>query len=123
MCPRRKTSSIVTLGFAALLPLLPSRACADPLSSAMQAVFERDSSAVVKIEAQDDSGPLSGTGFFVDPNGTIFTNYSVGGESRDIVISYGPDRYPATRVAADPRRGMAIIKVEAQKTPFLPVGK
>jgi serine protease Do len=89
----------------------------------MQGVFERDSSAVVKIEAEDDGGPLSGTGFFVDPNGTIFTNYSVGGDSHDIVISSGAARYRATRVAADPTTGLAVLKVEAQKTPFLPLGK
>jgi S1-C subfamily serine protease len=96
----------------------------DPLSAEVQAVFQRCAPAVVKIEAEDDDGPLSGTGFFVDPNGTIFTNYSVGGDSHDIVISYGAARYPATRVApADPRSGLAILKIDARKTPFLPLGK
>jgi serine protease Do len=99
------------------------RAGTDPLSNEVQGVFERSAPAVVKIEAEDDSGPLSGTGFFIDPNGTIYTNYSVGGESRDMVVSYGDERYPATRVAADPRSGLAILKVEASKTPFLPLGK
>jgi serine protease Do len=100
-----------------------ARADTDPLSTAVQGVFERSARAVVKIEAEDDSGTLFGTGFFIDPNGTIYTNYSVGGESRDIVVSYGAERYPATRVAADARSGLAILKVDAQKTPFLPVGK
>jgi serine protease Do len=99
------------------------RAGEDPLSAQVQAVFERSAGAVVKIEAEDDGGQLSGSGFFVDPNGTIYTNYSVGGESHDIVVSNGAARYPATRVAADPRSGLAILKVEAQKTPFLPLGK
>ncbi|HEX4086213.1 MAG TPA: trypsin-like peptidase domain-containing protein [Chthoniobacteraceae bacterium] len=95
----------------------------DPLSAAVQAVFQKSSKAVVKVEAEDDNGQLSGTGFFIDPNGTVYTNYSVGGESRDIVISDGAARYPATRVAADPRSGLAILKIDAQKTPFLPLGK
>jgi len=123
------------------------RAGNDTLSSEVQAVFQRCAPAVVKIEAEDDSGPLSGTGFFIDPNGTIYTNYSVGGESHDIVISYGAERYPAYRIAADARSGLAILtirqpaihggatlpadpanglselKVEPQKTPFLPLGK
>jgi len=53
----------------------------------------------------------------------IYTNYSVGGESRDIVVTDGAARFPATRIAADPRSGLAILKVEATKTPFLPLGK
>jgi serine protease Do len=123
----RPVSSLPRLGkwaLAALL-LLPGalRAGSDPLSAQVEGVFERSVPAVVKIEAEDDSGPLSGTGFFIDPNGTIYTNYSVGGESRDIVISYGAERYPATRIAADPRSGLAILKVDARKTPFLPLGK
>jgi serine protease Do len=93
------------------------------MSAAMQDVFQRSARAVVKIEAEDDGGGLSGTGFFVDPNGTIYTNYSVGGESHDIVVSNGSARYPATRIAADPRSGLAILKIEAQRTPFLPMGK
>jgi serine protease Do len=123
MSPPR-VSRIAGLGLAALLALHGGlRGATDPLSAEVQAVFERCAPAVVKIQAEDDSGPLSGTGFFIDPNGTIYTNYSVGGESRDIVISYGAARYPATRLAADPRSGLAILKVEAQKTPFLPLGK
>lgn len=100
-----------------------SRAGTDPLSSTMTGVFQKSARAVVKIEAEDQNGPLSGTGFFVDSDGTIYTCYSVGGESDDIVVSYGAARYPARRLAADPRSGLAILKVEADNTPYLPVGK
>ena len=117
----RRVSSIAA---AALLSLpFTHRAGTDPLSTKVQDIFQRTSRAVVKIQAEDDSGELSGTGFFVDPNGTIYTNYSVGGESHDIVVSNGSARYPATRIAADPRSGLAILKIEAQRTPFLPIGK
>ena len=116
--------ALVAIAGLVWLPGRPSaRAGNDPLTTEVQAVFQRCAKAVVKIEADDDSGKLSGTGFFVDPNGTIYTNYSVGGESRDIVVSDGVARYPATRVAADPRSGLAILKIEAQKTPFLTLGK
>jgi serine protease Do len=123
--PVSSLARLAVLASLAAVPLLPGRtwAGADPLSAQVQAVFQRCAPAVVKIEAEDDSGPLSGTGFFIDPNGTIYTNFSVGGESRDMVVSYGAERYPATRIAADPRSGLAILKVEASKTPFLPLGK
>jgi len=122
MSSLRQVSSIaLALAFAAM----PAGAWAgaDPLSAAVQAVFQKSSKAVVKVEAEDDNGQLSGSGFFIDPNGTIYTNYSVGGESHDIVITNGAARYPATRLAADPRSGLAILKIDAQKTPFLPLGK
>jgi serine protease Do len=122
MCSLRQVFSLAITG----LLVLPGglRAGTDPLSAQVQAIFQRCAPAVVKIEAEDEDGPLSGTGFFVDPNGTIYTNYSVGGESHDIWISYGAARYPAARlVPADPRSGLAILKIDAQKTPFLPLGK
>lgn len=84
-------------------------------------VLEKCRSAVVKIEAEDEHGRLSGTGFFVDPNGTLYTTYSVGGETRDITVIRDDVRYPATRLIGDLRSGIAILKIEAE-TPFLSFG-
>jgi len=96
----------------------------DALSQKVRAVFDHSKNAIVKIEAADEHGALSGTGFFVDPNGTLYTCYSVGGESHDIVVCNGEAKYPATRLASDPRSGIAILKVETQKnSPFLTLGK
>lgn len=97
---------------------------APSISEVVQGVFQHCHNAVVKIEAADaaDNSVLCGTGFFIDPNGTIYTSYSVGGASHDIVVSYGNKKYPATRLLGDPRSGMAILKIEAN-TPFLPISK
>jgi S1-C subfamily serine protease len=99
---------------------------ANPVVAAIQqqitSVFEKCRSAVVKIQATDRHGRLSGTGFFVDPNGTIFTTYTVGGESQDIVVLFGDKRYPATRLIGDVRSGIAMLKIAAE-TPFLTCGK
>lgn len=92
----------------------------DTLQQSVQAVFSKCRNAVVRIEAVDWQGRLSGTGFFVDPNGTIYTSYTVGGESRDIHVTFGGDRYEARRLVSDPRSGVAILKIEAE-TPFLPL--
>lgn len=91
------------------------------ISQAVQDVFKRCEEAVVKIEAVDH-GNLVGTGFFIDPNGTIYTTYSIGGESREIVVSYGDKKYPASRLLGDQRSGIALLKVDAT-TPFLPIAK
>jgi serine protease Do len=99
-----------------------SASTANSIEQIVQDVFKHARNAVVKIEAVDDRGHLCGTGFFIDPNGTIYTSYSIGGESHDIVVSQGDTKYPATRLIGDSRTGIAILKVEA-KTPFIPVAK
>ncbi len=65
------------------------------IASEVKRVFDDAKKAVVRIQAEDDHGRLSGTGFFIDPTGTIMTAYAVGGESRDIIVEFGLSRYPA----------------------------
>ena len=91
------------------------------ISSEVARVFEGAKNAVVRIKAEDEHGKLAGTGFFIDPNGTIMTAYAVGGESRDIIVEFGDNRYPAERLVADPRSGIAILRLTAT-TPWLPIG-
>jgi S1-C subfamily serine protease len=100
----------------------PSGSVAEAISQEVRQVFEKCRSAVVRIEAIDIHGPLSGTGFYIDPNGTILTSYTVGGESSEIVVSGKLEKMPARRLVSDPRCGVAILKVDAE-TPFLILGK
>jgi serine protease Do len=85
-------------------------------------LFEKCRSAVVRVEGADTDGRLFGTGFFIDPNGTLYTSYSVGGETHDLVVTLGDAKHPARRLIADARAGIAILKIDAQ-TPFLTFGK
>ncbi len=91
------------------------------ISAEVEKVFDGAKSAVVRVQAEDEHGKLAGTGFFIDPSGTIMTSYAVGGESKDIIVEYGVGRYPAERLVADPRSGIAILRVDAT-TPWLPIG-
>ena len=99
---------------------------ADSLSSEVREVFERCKGAVVKVEANDKTGHLCGTGFFIDPNGTLLTSYSIGGESRDfVIISPNNVKTTARILIADARAGIAMLKAEnvPNGTPFLPLAK
>ena len=87
----------------------------------VQTIFAKCRSAIVRIEANDERGYLSGTGFFIDPNGTLYTSYTIGGESRDIEVAFGGKRYHAERLVSDLRSGIAILKIDAE-TPFLTFG-
>ncbi len=111
------------LGALAIASTSAADDIADRIGTELKSVFERSHPAVVKIAATDEHGALSGTGFFVDPVGTLYTAYSVGGEADGITVTMGDRRYTAKRLIADARSGIAILKVEATKTPFLPLGR
>jgi len=106
-----KALALLVPFFLFAAPGLKGQLATSAVTSEIQKVFERSKEAVVKIQAVDEHGPLSGTGFFIDPNGTLYTSYTVGGESRDIVVLQGDKKFNATRVIADPRSGIAILKV------------
>ena len=92
------------------------------ISREVKDIFDRCGKAVVKIHASDKHGELSGTGFFVDPTGTLFTCYSVGGDAGNFTIEMGDKKLPARQVLVDLRSGLAILKVDAT-TPSLAMGK
>lgn len=88
----------------------------------VRALFEKSRQAVVRVTADDFHGALAGTGFFVNPNGTVFTTYSVAGESWNVIVEFGDKKYPAVRLLADERSGLAVLKISTSGTPFLPLG-
>src|SRR5882724_2319340 len=91
------------------------------ISREVKDVFDRCAKAVVKIEATDQHGGLSGTGFFVDPTGTLYTAYSVGGEAENVTVEFKGKKYPARQLMADIRGGVAMLKVDLA-SPALPIG-
>jgi S1-C subfamily serine protease len=109
--------------FAAATASLCAQQASEPttVSREVKEVFERCSKAVVKIEATDQHGDLSGTGFFIDPMGTLYTAYSVGGEAENINVEYKGKKYPARQLMADLRSGVALLKADLA-SPALPIG-
>jgi len=59
---------------------------ASSISREVKDIFARSAKAVVKIRGVDQHGKLSGTGFFVDPAGTLYTAYSVGADADDFTV-------------------------------------
>lgn len=96
---------------------------AGAIESAVNGVFQAASPSVVRVEADDELGKVSGTGFFADATGTIYTLSSVVGDGLSISVTRGDQRWPAKLLTKDPRSGIALIKVdEAGATPFLEQG-
>ncbi len=92
------------------------------ISHQVKDVFGHAARAVVKVHGVDEHSEISGTGFFVDPTGTLYTSYTVGGEAGNFTIEFEGKEYPARQILADIRSGMAILKVDLA-TPALPIGK
>ncbi|MFN7142117.1 MAG: S1C family serine protease, partial [Limisphaerales bacterium] len=91
------------------------------ISDRVREVFEHNRDAVVRIESSDQHGRLSGTGFYADPSGTVYTHVGVIGDAADIMVYQGVRKFPARFLVSDPRTGIALLKVDAN-TPFLPIG-
>jgi serine protease Do len=92
------------------------------ISREVKDIFEKSGKAVVKIRGTDQHGDLSGTGFFIDPAGTLYTAFSVGGDTDNLTVEFDGKTYPARLVMADLRSGIAILKADIA-TPALPIGK
>jgi S1-C subfamily serine protease len=110
------------LSFAAVPLFYAQEQSAITISQQVKDIFGRTASAVVRIHGDDEHSEISGTGFFIDPTGTLYTAYTVGGEADNFLIEFNGKKYPARQVLADIRSGTAILKIDAV-TPALPIGK
>src|ERR1700757_3963256 len=95
---------------------------ATAISEHVKEIFGRAAKAVVKIHGVDEHSEICGTGFFIDPTGTLYTAYTVGGEAGNFSVEFGGKKYPARQLVADVRSGTAMLKVD-ETTPALPIGK
>lgn len=117
-----RLSLALGLSFAAVPSFYAQEQSAITISQQVKDIFGRTANAVVRIHGDDEHSEISGTGFFVDPTGTLYTAYDVGGEADNFLIEFNGKKYPARQVLADIRSGTAILKIDAV-TPALPIGK
>jgi serine protease Do len=117
-----RLSLALSLSFAAVPLSYAQEQSAITISQQVKDIFGRMANAVVRIHGDDEHSEISGTGFFIDPTGTLYTAYTVGGEADNFLIEFNGKKYPARQVLADIRSGTAILKIDAV-TPALPIGK
>ena len=117
-----RLSLALGLSFAAVPSFYAQEQSATTISRQVKDIFGRTANAVVRIHGDDEHSEISGTGFFIDPTGTLYTAYTVGGEADNFLIEFNGKKYPARQVLADIRSGTAILKIDAV-TPALPIGK
>jgi serine protease Do len=101
---------------------VPDIGSASSITREVRDVFGHASHAVVKVHGVDEHSDIYGTGFFVDPTGTLYTSYTVGGDAGNFTVEFAGKKYPAQQIVADVRSGVAMLKIDAV-TPALPIGQ
>src|SRR2546423_14527898 len=71
---------------------------ASSVSREVKDIFDRCKKAVVKIHGDDEHSELFGTGFFIDPTGTIYTAYSVGVGGNNFSAEFDGKKLPALQL-------------------------
>ncbi len=67
--------------------------------------------------------PTSGSGFIVDSEGHIMTNNHVVSNAEEITVTLNDHRtFKARVVGTDPETDVAVIKIDANDLPYLPLG-
>lgn len=99
----------------------PVGSVAESLSAEVLRLFEERRNAVVKVRARDGLGLRFGSGFFIDPAGTIYTHAGIVAKADEVTILHDGRELPANVLIVDPRSGIALLKVEAN-SPFIPSG-
>jgi len=123
----RLASSLLLAGAIAVPPLiaevpLPAKAdLEETISSQVRDIFKQQARNVVQVVAEDRHGGIRGTGFFIDPAGTVLTLASTVLEASKIEVMWRGELFPAQLLMADPRSGLALLKVD-QETGFIPAG-
>lgn len=104
----------------AVLTAAPASNGGDTLSAkvaaSVKSVAAQKSPAVLRVRCLDAQGEVNGTGFFLDPTGTVCTLAELVQGGGVITVILGEKEFPATLVAADPRSGVAFLKINPSPT-------
>lgn len=76
------------------------------------------------IQAPPDENAAHGlgTGFIIDPEGVVLTNYHVIRDAAQVTVKLDERLFPATVVGKDPPTDIAVLKVQARGLPALELG-
>ncbi len=115
---RSVSNSILLCGLltafpAASLPAAPSpdNSLSSKVAASIRAISKEKPGAVVMVRCRDKRGEVNGTGFHLDPTGTVCTLSDLVLPGGEITIRRSGRDYPATVAAIDPRSGVAFLKI------------
>jgi len=86
----------------------------EKVATAIANVTRKNTPAIVRVRCIDGHGELNGTGFYIDPSGTICTLAEIVRGGRNISVLHNGVERPASLVAMDPRSGVAFLKTSLE---------
>lgn len=96
-----------------------TRLCSE-LADSLARLGREKSPALVRIRCRDEAGEIIGTGFLIDPAGTVCTLAEFVRPGSDLTIEQGNKSFPATLLSADRRTGVAFLRTPVAATAFIP---
>ena len=94
----------------------------ETIGQEVNSLFEKAKPAVVKVHSGDQNFSLSGTGFFIDSQGTVLTSSTVLGANTNATVEVNGVPMAAKIVGNDPRSGLAMLRVNYDASPCLTLG-
>ena len=109
----------------AVLAVFPAAACAADLfqlsTDETNALFDKAKAAVVQVQCNDGGIINSGTGFFIDDQGTVLTSATILGDSTSPRVIINGVEMDAKILGNDPHSGLAMLHVDYNASPSLPL--
>ena len=100
-----------------------SAAVFQAISGEVASIFAKCKGAVVRIRAVDSYGMHAGTGFFIDPAGTIYTHYSVVGRSWNLTVEFAGQEISRRLPAGGPAQRRSHPADRSRSDAFPAVGQ
>lgn len=100
--------------------ILPAQGVFDSIGREVHEVFERVKGSVVKIKSDNGVMTLTGSGFFVDGEGTILTSSLVIADENATSVETQEGRWDAKVIGKDARSGLALLKIYGARSKPLP---
>jgi serine protease Do len=117
--------AILTLGILSQAPLIASPRGEDSrlstaVSTALSSLGQEKSQALVRIRCRDEAGEIAGTGFLIDPSGTVCTLIDFVRGGNGLSVEIGGKSSPASLISSDDRTGIAFLRTCAAAPSFIP---
>jgi S1-C subfamily serine protease len=117
--------AFLSLGILFCNPILAAPAgneshLSSAVASSLSSLCREKSQAVVRIHSQDSAGEIIGTGFLIDPSGTVCTLAEMIGNGEGLSVESGGTPLPATLLSIDARTGIAFLKTSVVTSSFIP---
>ncbi len=120
--PSRLRMAFGLIALCLLPAIAPAASVFDAIGQEVNAIFEKNRPAIVRVRSEGDELTMAGTGFFLDDKGTVLTASPILGENVMASVEFNGTWMSAKILGRDARSGVALLQIPQGLTPFVTVG-